>query len=392
MDIYDVYSIAAAPKHTLIKRGVSMFGRDVRFKSACVFLTLLSVVVFSQQRYKDYCFESAAVESGIVYRTAENRGGIDTLAFDLYTPEGDQQNLRPLVIFMHGGSFVSGSRDEDYVVEFCTEMARRGYVAAALSYRLGTLNDDFTLMAYRAVQDSRAAVRFFRANGETYGIDTSAIICGGYSAGALTALQHVCLNDNTISQIVDTDVHGPLDTGEYTEFSSSVSTVINYCGAVVDTLLLEGITTPVVSIHGTDDNTVPYGAGYAFGVSIFPMLYGSGIIHPILNSMNVENLLITAEGEAHTLLPETFAASIPQAANFIYSLLDEPSIVTSGTADRTRMRAAMRTDKGVFLHNRTLTNKTFDLRGRAISGGLRPGASAAGVYLMKTPREDNRRF
>nr|GFD50188.1 hypothetical protein [Tanacetum cinerariifolium] len=79
----------------------------------------------------------------------------------------------------------------------------KGYVAAAIDYRL--LNPNFrSLLAVaanqanlvdaviRAAADVKAAVRYFKHDADsanTYHIDPTHIFVGGYSAGAITALQ-----------------------------------------------------------------------------------------------------------------------------------------------------------------------------------------------------------
>jgi dienelactone hydrolase len=64
---------------------------------------------------------------------------------DVYEPSGDTASVRPLVLVLHTGSFLpavmngqpTGGRKDSAVVEMCTRFAKKGYVAAAVSYRLG---------------------------------------------------------------------------------------------------------------------------------------------------------------------------------------------------------------------------------------------------------------
>ena len=43
---------------------------------------------------------------------------------------------RPIIFFMFGGSFISGTRVSPDIVALCTKYAQRGYVAVAIDYRL----------------------------------------------------------------------------------------------------------------------------------------------------------------------------------------------------------------------------------------------------------------
>ena len=58
------------------------------------------------------------------------------LDLDLYEPVGDVSERRPAVIWVHGGGFGAGSRHNPKIVDLAETFARRGYVTAAISYRL----------------------------------------------------------------------------------------------------------------------------------------------------------------------------------------------------------------------------------------------------------------
>ena len=69
------------------------------------------------------------------------------LRMDVYEPDQtvDCEQTRPLFIYLHTGDLMPpplngrpvGTRKDSSAVEICQRMARRGYVAASLSYRLG---------------------------------------------------------------------------------------------------------------------------------------------------------------------------------------------------------------------------------------------------------------
>ena len=68
----------------------------------------------------------------------------ENLHFDLYQPKSDTTNNRPLVIVVHGGAFVSGSKDDQTqpIVGYCDSLAARGYVVASIDYRIGFILKD----------------------------------------------------------------------------------------------------------------------------------------------------------------------------------------------------------------------------------------------------------
>ena len=76
---------------------------------------------------------------------------------DIYEPEGDTMEDRPVIIFAHSGAFFTGSKEAQDMVELCKESARRGYVAISMEYRLGlNILSSYSgeRAVYRGVQDA----------------------------------------------------------------------------------------------------------------------------------------------------------------------------------------------------------------------------------------------
>lgn len=119
----------------------------------------------------------------------------DTLYLDFYEPLRDTLAARPLVIVVFGGSFVAGSRNNDDNVAYCKRLATYGYATASIDYRLMPLLNisakNIVRDAYMAIQDVSAAVRFFKANHQTYRIDTNNIFLLGNSAGSIAILHEI---------------------------------------------------------------------------------------------------------------------------------------------------------------------------------------------------------
>ncbi|WP_428381631.1 alpha/beta hydrolase fold domain-containing protein [Nevskia ramosa] len=101
------------------------------------------------------------------------------LLADVYTPSGapPSGDCWPAVLVIHGGGWKSGDREQ--VESLAERVAKRGYVAVNITYRLVP---DALFPA--PVEDVQQAVRWLRANAERYQVDPTRIGAWGYSAGA----------------------------------------------------------------------------------------------------------------------------------------------------------------------------------------------------------------
>ena len=88
-------------------------------------------------RYRDDIFSTVAKTGAVTYRTAvTQQGATVNLQLDVYRPVGDTVTQRPLIVFVHGGGFSSGTRTSPEIVDEATVFARKGYVTASIDYRL----------------------------------------------------------------------------------------------------------------------------------------------------------------------------------------------------------------------------------------------------------------
>lgn len=238
-----------------------------------------------------------------------------TLYMNIYQPTGDTLSERPLMILAFGGAFVFGSKTSYDIVYLCNEFAKLGYVTAAIDYRLTTdlLTQGSerlaTLAVLKASHDMRAAIRFFykdAATANAFKIDTSRIIVGGVSAGALTALHTAYLDKLTeIPAVIAADTAGlggiPGLSGN-PGYSAQVAGVVNLCGALSDVSFIEANDPYLVSLHGTEDGTVPFGRGIVTLFNLNLEVSGSHAIHRHLDTANlgINNAFYAWQGAGHT--------------------------------------------------------------------------------------------
>ena len=98
------------------------------------------------------------------------------LLLDLYRPE-EQAGPLPVVLWVYGGAFRAGSKD-DRQTAGATWLARHGYAVAAFNYRLSPVAK-FPAQTH----DCKAAVRWLRAHAAQYQLDPNRIAAWGASAG-----------------------------------------------------------------------------------------------------------------------------------------------------------------------------------------------------------------
>jgi hypothetical protein len=295
--------------------------KKITFLLGCLISgTLLAQSPCATGRYATDVFPNITTTSDIVFgQNTSWNGASTTLKMDVYQPTGDTETKRPLLIFVHGGSFIGGSKTDGDMVTFSQKFAKKGYVCASIDYRLGFFPFDSAnavKAVVRATQDLRAAIRYFykdKQTTDTYKIDTNHIFIGGSSAGAITAL-HVgylnneCeiadyLNQNTINQL------GGLEGSSGNPgYSSTVHGILNGCGALARYSWLEAGNIPVASVHGTNDGTVKYNRGVVNPGTPLMYLDGSRMIHERACAVGVENQFYTFLGAPH----------VPYAGNAAY--------------------------------------------------------------------------
>ena len=271
-------------------------------------------------RYATDVFANYTTTSDIVYgQNTSWNGASTTLKLDVYQPTGDTETNRPLIIWVHGGSFIGGTKTDGDMVAFSQKFAKKGYVCASIDYRLGFFPFDSAnavKAVVRAVQDLRAAVRFFykdKQTSNTYKIDTNNIYVGGSSAGAITSLHLAYLDDECevsdyLNQTTITQLGGLEGTSGNPGYSSNVKGVLNGCGALARYSWLEASDVPVASVHGTNDATVKYNRGIVNPGTPLMYLDGSRMIHERACAVGVENQFYTFLGAPH----------VPYAGNAAY--------------------------------------------------------------------------
>ena len=170
--------------------------------------------------------------SVIVHRDlAYVSGGHPRQVLDLYLP--DLGHAMPLIVWIHGGAFRMGSKED----RLPFEMLELGYAIASLNYRLSQ-----HALFPAQIEDCKAAVRWLRAHADTYGLDPSRFASWGESAGGHLA-----------AMLGTTGHEAALDVGEHLEQSSRVQAVLDFFGPT-DFLQMDAHRLPEGMVHDTADS------------------------------------------------------------------------------------------------------------------------------------------
>lgn len=216
-------------------------------------LFLLSAAATSAQS------ESITPDGTYMY---ERRDTCD-LFMDVYNPAKGSETTyngieKPTIVFMFGGGFVSGTRDDSGYHQWFRTMTENGYRVISIDYRLGLKGTSKVGVAqvnvldnaiHMAVEDLFSATNFILDNADQFGVSPDNIVISGSSAGAITVMQ------------------AEYELANRTSWASVLPEGFNYAGVMSFAgaiLSREGFVDyatapcPTMMLHGTEDKVVPY--------------------------------------------------------------------------------------------------------------------------------------
>jgi len=269
--------------------------------------------------------------------------GGDRQQLDIFLPPNYKEREKlPVLVWIHGGSWQSGSKDDMKMILPLMPLLMggkgnfisQGYACVSINYRF-IRQAPFPAQ----IEDCKTAIRWLRANAETYNLDPDRIGVWGVSAGG------------HLSAILGTSPHKKeFEVGENLEYSSAVQAVVDIFGPTDFTIifdifenpppeiaqLLEGrdldalaqmalggpvsekrelisLMSPIVHItkdcppfliiHGTEDKLVPFSQSERF----FDALKKAGV--------NVEFEIVEGGGHDQTIITQS-RGLFPKIADF----------------------------------------------------------------------------
>ncbi len=225
---------------------------------------------------------------------------------DLYLPAKPSEKPLPLIVYIHGGGWEAGSKDEPGVL---LHFIQQGYAGASIGYRL---TGEAKWPAQ--IHDVKAAMRWLKAHAKENGIDAQRIGLFGISAGGhlvsllgtsggvqelegvvgeagaspkIACVANFCGPANFLTfpgkgSIIDTEKPGTAITKL---FGGPMSLHLAEAKAASPITYVSKDDPPFLHIHGTADTLVPLAQAVEFDAA--------------LDQAGVSSTLLTGEGAPH---------------------------------------------------------------------------------------------
>lgn len=285
-------------------------------------------------------------------------GGTKTLNINIWKGVGDDP--QPVVLFVHGGQWELGNNDliKTYVTpqsQTLLSLRESGITVAAATYRFSC-----EAIFPAQVHDVKAAIRFLKANAQTYGIDPARIMIMGESAGAQMALVAALSNGETA---MEGNVGGNL------EFDSSVIACVD-CFGMADFLTLASDLYSRLDLGCTD-------------AQIYELVEAPTSSRSRLFGLTTEECNLGTVVANPEKFPEQYA--LVKEGSPIYHVTpdDPPVLILNGQKD-SRVASAQSVKLYQALYDAGI-EATLLLDGRAPHGALGPESQAViKSYILRT--------
>lgn len=286
-------------------------------------------------RYRDFVFSTFDSVVNVQYGFNTTMNNVpQTLFLDIYHPHEDSVSTRPLIIFMHGGAFFYGDKQE--ARNLCILFALKGYVTASINYRLIDVPvvDSVTVTEaiVKAMGDAKAAIRFFVEDANTQNLfrtDTNFIFISGISAGGIIA-SHVAYLDTTdvipsyMMNLINQNGGFKGNSSNNTFYTTPIKGVVNFSGALLRKEFISEDEPALYSVHDQLDTVVPCFHGFSFTTHCMVCCDGSCAMQSEANFKGVTNEIFLNPGYGHCAyfhdvqLTDTV---IQRTADFLYELI-----------------------------------------------------------------------
>lgn len=243
---------------------------------------------------------------------------------------------RPCMIFMFGGGFAAGERNNKFYTPYFDFLTQQGFDVVSIDYRLGLKNirnvgQDLSMRnvigmlnnaVNIAVEDLFSATLFILDNAEKWHIDPSNIVTSGSSAGAISVLQaeHNICNRTSRAAVLPSDFN--------------YAGVVSFAGALFS---IDGNPewlnqpAPIMMFHGNADQQVPYHKATMLRVGFF----GSKFLAEEFSKKGWSHWFYSIDNDTHDVAGSPMYDNYNEIATFLknFVLARRPLSITTEERD-----------------------------------------------------------
>ncbi|RAI84778.1 alpha/beta hydrolase [Algoriphagus yeomjeoni] len=232
---------------------------------------------------------------------------------DVYLPAGRSTTNTPLLIYIHGGAWVEGSKEEFKQFRSSLSAALPDYAFVSINYSLynfTTGTNKFPTQENEVIK----AINYILSKSLEWNISDT-IILAGASAGGHLALLHAYKHESVGNVTAVVAFFPPTDLAELYDYSfltitglggllgsSPMENPTAYANSSPITFI-DGESVPTIFFHGTADNVVPFSQ--------------SEILEEKLSKAGVKHEFTKVLNQGHGFTLETYPVLFQQAAAFI---------------------------------------------------------------------------
>jgi acetyl esterase/lipase len=204
---------------------------------------------------------AVVVKKDVIYGRVQG----SALLADIAYPDGSGATKRPALMYVHGGRWRSGTRNDDSAVNVA-KWAETGYFTMTIEYRLVGGSP-----APAPYEDMLCAIRWLHAHAAEYNVDPDRIYLIGFSSGGHLVTLAASLGDGPFKRVggwenARTDVRAVISTGGAYDLNTlswgSLWTPLT--GDVTEARKLASPlhqvtprSRPMMIVHSDDDKSVP---------------------------------------------------------------------------------------------------------------------------------------
>jgi acetyl esterase/lipase len=239
-------------------------------------------------------------------------------AMDVFLPANRSQNSTKVFVWIHGGGWVDGDKDEFVGFKPWLEAVQDDYAYIAINYRLFNISNGSNKFPSQE-EDIKNALAYIQSQLDEWDVSDDIILAGGSAGGHLALLHSYKNNQNNLVKAVVT-FFPPTELKSFYTFNLLTAFLLdNLLGGNPSSKpalysdsspvgFIAQSSVPTVFFHGNTDTVVP--------------ISQSEILEDALIAKNVPHLVEYIQGQGHGFTTETYQDLIGKAQVFLDGVLE----------------------------------------------------------------------